>query len=102
VITKGIAARRKEILAAIDVGRKKLPAEYTIEMAIADAIVYHGACSLVGGLEQADSTLSKFHNFVGLDALSARPAFVEPIPGAAATVDPEAPAMNPAPPMDKK
>jgi hypothetical protein len=75
VITKGISARRKEILSAIALGRAKRPAEYTIEMALADAVVYHGACSLIGGLEQADSTLSKFQNFVGLDALGANPAF---------------------------
>jgi hypothetical protein len=75
VITKGIAARRKEIQSAIELGQQKETSDYTIELAIADAIVYHGACSLVGGLEQADSTLSKFREFVGLDALGANPAF---------------------------
>jgi hypothetical protein len=102
VITKGIAARRKEILAAIEVGRAKAPADYTIEIAIADAIVYHGACSLVGGLEQADSTLSKFHNFVGLDALGANPAFIpagkKGFPKAVKPGDAEAAPLEPAVP----
>jgi hypothetical protein len=71
VVTKGINARRNEILEKIHVAQGMSVKEYTIEIAIADAIVYHGACSLVGGLEQADSTVTKFKGDVGLDALGA-------------------------------
>jgi hypothetical protein len=76
VITKGINARRKEILGIINEGQKRPVAEYTIETAMADAIVYHGACTLIGGLEQADATISKFVGSAGLDALGANPWFL--------------------------
>lgn len=75
VITKGINARRSKILEAIDAAKNQELAGYTVEMAIADAISYHGACSLVGGLEQADSAVSKVNNEVGIDALGANPYF---------------------------
>ena len=75
VITKGIDARRSEILIVINTARSQSNDVYTVELAIADAITYHGACSLIGGLEQADSTQAKFNGFVGLDALGANPFF---------------------------
>src|SRR5262249_20667847 len=73
---KGINARRKEILGLIDEARTRPLETYTIELALADAITYHGACSLVGGLEQADTTLSKFNGTAGLDAVAANPFFM--------------------------
>jgi hypothetical protein len=75
VITKGINKRRQDIYEAISVARRKKLADYTLELAIADAITYHGACSLIAGLEQADASLTKFSNNAGLDALGANPFF---------------------------
>jgi hypothetical protein len=71
VITKGINSRRKEILGAITTGQGKPVADYSLEAALADVVTYHGACSLVGGLEQADGAISKLDTNVGLDALKA-------------------------------
>jgi len=77
VITKGINARRSEILEKIMTAKKATLEEYTVENAIADAITYHGACSLIAGLEQADSAITKLNttNNVGLDALNANAIF---------------------------
>jgi hypothetical protein len=104
VVTKGINARRKEILGVITEARSKPVEVYSIEMAIADAIVYHGVCSLVGGLEQADTTLSKFNSSAGLDALGANPWFTRESEkskaSAPATSPPNPPADSPRPEGD--
>lgn len=76
VITKGITARRAQILETIDSARAKTLTEYTVEMAIADAITYHGSCSLIGGLEQADAAIVKTSSKnPGIDALGANSFF---------------------------
>jgi hypothetical protein len=71
VITKGINSRRKEILDGITAGQRGMLAAYSLESAIADIVVYHGACSLVGGLEFAESAISKLDTKAGLDSLKA-------------------------------
>lgn len=75
VIVKGISKRRSDIMEKISEARKDTKGEYTLEGAIADAITYHGACSLIGGLEQADSAIGKYNENTGLDALFANKAF---------------------------
>jgi hypothetical protein len=43
---------------------------YSLESALADVVTYHGACSLVGGLEYAEGAISKLDGTpVGLDPL---------------------------------
>jgi hypothetical protein len=68
VITKGISSRRKEILVGINLGQGKPLAGYSLEAALGDVVTYHGACSLVGGLEQADGAIS-VTTAVGLDVV---------------------------------
>ena len=81
VITKGINSRRKEILNGIVTGQAKALATYSLESAMADLIVYHGACSLVGGLEFAEGAISKLDNTqVGLDSLKAISEGIAPAP----------------------
>ncbi len=61
IITKGINQRRKVLLDEIDVQRQKYEktvALYTVERAIGDALRYHGACSIMAGLEQTNTSLS--------------------------------------------
>lgn len=53
VLTIGFEKRREEISKEIMDKRKDADiSKYTVEGAIADAIRYHDACSLIGGLEQ--------------------------------------------------
>jgi len=66
IISKGIRKRRDDIRESIDAQRAKGVADYTVERAIGDALHYHGACSIVAGLEEADTTLSQS---AGLDVL---------------------------------
>ncbi len=72
VITKGINSRRKEILGNIAAGQAKPISGYSLEAALSDVVVFHGACSLVGGMEYAEGAISKVDGqAVGLDAMSA-------------------------------
>lgn len=72
VITKGINSRRKEMLGGIVAGQAKPIQDYTLEAALSDAVVFHRACSLVGGLEYAEGAIAKVDGTaVGLDALKA-------------------------------
>lgn len=75
VITKGIVIKRRVIADAIQCAREQPEKDYTIERAIADAVIYHGACSLVGGLESLDHVVSTLNVNVGTDALSASQYF---------------------------
>ncbi len=77
IITKGINSRRDNILEKMKVASTKELDEYSLELAIADAVVYHGACSLTGGLEQADAAITKLNTNAGLDALGANLFFKE-------------------------
>jgi hypothetical protein len=82
VISKGINSRRREILTGIAAGQAKALTDYSLESALADVVTYHGACSLVGGLEYAEGAISKMDDkAVGLDALK---AIVESAPKPAA------------------
>lgn len=71
VITKAISKRRKEIFDAIQIARTASVKDYNLEMALADVSTYHGACSLIAGLETADDVISKSDVHLGLDALGA-------------------------------
>lgn len=73
VVTKAITNRRKEVLASILDGQGKKILKYSLESAIADAITYHGACSLIGGLEYADGAVASTGKdaTLGLDVMRA-------------------------------
>jgi hypothetical protein len=68
IISKGISQRRKAIKDEIDARRHDPLTSYTIERAVGDAMRYHGSCSIIAGLEETDTTLSKS---AGLDMLAA-------------------------------
>ena len=53
VISSGISKRREGILAQITQLRNKSLADYPVNRAVADAILYHTACNIVSGLEAA-------------------------------------------------
>lgn len=53
VISAGIAKRRESILASISGYKTKTLGQYPVQAAIADALVYHGACNVVAGMESA-------------------------------------------------
>lgn len=67
VITKAINLRRGDILDGLRDARKTPLAEYSMEAAIGDAVTYHGACTLISGLEVADKAVSALGHKVGLD-----------------------------------
>lgn len=85
VIVKGINRRRDNILSGIIQARTCSARDYSVEMAIADAVAYHGACSLVGGLEQADVALGGLRIDAGIDALAANRFFAPHAVAAAAS-----------------
>lgn len=70
VIVKGIDTRREtlkqQIIEARDADTSSLPAKYTAAMAIADAIAYHGQCTIMAGLEEANDSLASPED-VGMD-----------------------------------
>ena len=57
VIVPGIQQRRADLLKELMDKRSKTLTEYTIEGAIADAIMYHGACSLDAGIAYAQKSI---------------------------------------------
>jgi hypothetical protein len=58
IISKGIRLRRDTLLSAIDAKRGSDVGSYTIERAVGDALRYHGACTVMAGLEETDTQLS--------------------------------------------
>nr|VFJ97599.1 MAG: hypothetical protein BECKLFY1418A_GA0070994_107111 [Candidatus Kentron sp. LFY] len=62
VITKGIESRRNDIRQKIKTERGNDLTSYTVEAAIGDAIRYHGACSIIAGLEQAEDAIQELDN----------------------------------------
>ena len=58
LITKAITFARSDVLRDIDKHRKLPAAEYTLERALAEAVQYHGACSLITGLEKASEAVT--------------------------------------------
>ena len=61
VIIPGIELRRKAIREEIS-ARRSSNQEYTLQAALADAARYHGACTLVVGLEQAKEAIQTVEN----------------------------------------
>ncbi len=60
VIVPAIQQRRQEVFDEI-MGRRKWTLErYTVEGAVADAIAYHGACSIDAGIAHAQKSLQSF------------------------------------------
>ncbi len=62
IITRAMDTRRKAVWADIENRRMQDATDqnytYTIERAVADAIEYNGACSLIAGFEQLDDSVS--------------------------------------------
>lgn len=71
VITKAISKRRKVIFDEIQKAKTAPIKAYNVEMALADVATYHGACSLIAGLETADDMVSKNEVKLDLDTLGA-------------------------------
>ena len=62
VITKAIEVRRETLYNKIKEAREKAKgdmAEYPVEAAVKDALVYHSACSLLTGLEEAGASIER-------------------------------------------
>ena len=62
VITKGIEARRAALYKAIEGRQAKEISEYTVEAAVKDALMYHNACTLLTGLEEAGASIERASN----------------------------------------
>jgi hypothetical protein len=60
VLTKAMDARRKNIYEKIVETRKTADlTTYPVEAAVKDALAYHGACSLIAGLEEAGASIDR-------------------------------------------
>lgn len=66
IIVPSIHLRRKEILDEIVKKRKQDLDVYTVEGAIADAIRYHGACSMDAGISQASKSIQLYQD-IGIE-----------------------------------
>ncbi len=66
VIIPAVQARRKDILTEMLKRRSDNLSKYTIEGAVADAIRYHGACSIDAGIVQAAKSIQSFED-VGIE-----------------------------------
>lgn len=62
VIAAGIDVRRKELKKEIEGKRGYDLTNYTVQAAVADAISYHGACSVIEGMKQAGEAVQQFDN----------------------------------------
>lgn len=69
VIVPALNQRREEIHNEILAKRNQPISQYTVEAAVADAIKYHGACSINEGIAYAEKSLASFED-VGLSKLS--------------------------------
>lgn len=70
VIIPGIELRRDEIWKTVILSKRNtLISNYTVEAAIRDVALYHGACSLIVGLEAAGVATKTFSN-PGLDSIN--------------------------------
>jgi len=70
VIIPGIHSRRAELLTEIKEKRGLSLDDYTVEGAIADAIVYHGACSLDEGVSFAQKSIISYED-IGIKKFTA-------------------------------
>ena len=68
VITEGINKRRGNQFSEMQERWNDELQEYTVEAAIADAIQYHGSCSILAGLEEASDELSRPDRFEQLES----------------------------------
>lgn len=62
VITKGIEARRTALYKEIVEKQGKEILKYTVEAAVKDALMYHNACTLLTGLEEAGASIERASN----------------------------------------
>jgi hypothetical protein len=62
VVTKGLTAKRKRQRECMLRKANLSLQEYTTGAAIADAILYHGSCNVVKGLEEASDSITKVEN----------------------------------------
>jgi hypothetical protein len=62
VIIPGIDLKRSSILTAIKENRKLDISDYTVQAALHDAALYHGACTLESGLEVAQESIKRVEN----------------------------------------
>ncbi|GEM_PF-1379030 len=62
VVRKGIEAKRKGLYTAMKTNQNSALKDYTVEAAIKDAVAFHGACSLSGGLEHLADSLQRAEN----------------------------------------
>jgi len=70
VIVNGIDLRRQRIYDEIALqGQVKTISVYTVEAAIKDAVFYHGQCSLIAGLQEANASIRTVAD-PGLDAVN--------------------------------
>lgn len=59
VVTKGIDARRQAHYASMLQKRNQSLLMYPVEAAIADAVSYHGSCTVIAGLQQAADSIAR-------------------------------------------
>ena len=62
VITKGIEARRAALYKEMVEKQAKAISEYPVEAAVKDALMYHNACTLLTGLEEAGASIERASN----------------------------------------
>ena len=62
VIVPGFQQKRADLLKELSEKRSKSLADYTVEGAIADAINYHGACSLDAGIAYAQKSIAAYED----------------------------------------
>ena len=63
LVATGIDKRREELHNKMKKNRKYDIADYTVEEAVSDAILYHGACSMDSGLDEAAKAMQIDYNF---------------------------------------
>jgi hypothetical protein len=63
LVATGIDKRREELHNKMKKKRKYDIADYTVEEAVSDAILYHGACSMDSGLDEAAKAMQIDYNF---------------------------------------
>ncbi len=70
VIIPGIQKSRADLLKEIEKKRSRAVEEYTVEGAIADAISYHGACSMDTGVAYAQKSIQSYDD-IGIKRFTA-------------------------------
>ena len=96
LITAAINNVRKDLLTDIDAQRGKKIGEYTLERALAEVVQYHGACSLIGGLEKAAKDVTTVDLLTGPKASTNELLELAKLKAALKALSPPAPAAAPA------